>query len=324
MFYTTGFQEDHKALTHRIFDENEYINQAEYVLTERLNLLDYACNNYDDGLLYFYFSSTDLQAHMLWWDSDSPHPTRSPETTGYCFNHMQDLYHRIDVVIGDILKRYGDEASIFILSDHGFANFGRQFDLNIWLRENGYIQPADCNILFPMGGSTEVGPDWSATRAYGLGINGLYLNLAGREREGIVNSGQEREDLLNELTSKLPAVRDSNGQPVIRGAHRSDKVYGGAHRAMAPDLIIGYRRGYRASWDTCLPYSKIQKEILTDNDSAWSADHCADVAEVPGVLFCNRPIKHQSPALIDLAPTILAEYDLPAGPNMTGRNIFVS
>jgi len=66
LFYTTGFQEDHKALSNGVFTEDEFITQAGIVLEERLNLLNYAMDNYDDGLLYFYFSSTDLQAHMLW------------------------------------------------------------------------------------------------------------------------------------------------------------------------------------------------------------------------------------------------------------------
>ena len=74
LFYTTGFQEDHKALSNGIFSEDEFITQANIVLEERINLLNYALKNYDNGLFYFYFSSTDLQSHMLWWDSDEKPP----------------------------------------------------------------------------------------------------------------------------------------------------------------------------------------------------------------------------------------------------------
>ncbi|MHC4364348.1 MAG: alkaline phosphatase family protein, partial [Planctomycetota bacterium] len=70
LFYTTGFQEDHKALSNKVFTEAEFAFQSGIVLEERLNLLNYALENYDDGLLFFYFSSTDLQAHMFWWDSE--------------------------------------------------------------------------------------------------------------------------------------------------------------------------------------------------------------------------------------------------------------
>jgi bisphosphoglycerate-independent phosphoglycerate mutase (AlkP superfamily) len=64
------------------------------------------------------------------------------------------------------------------------------------------------------------------------------------------------------------------------------------------------------------------EEILTDNTSAWSGDHCADVSEVSGVIFCNRPISMAEPALIDIAPTVLAQFGLKIPGSMQGRNIF--
>ena len=313
LFYTTGFQEDHKALSNKVFTDNEYAAQAGYVLTERLNLLDYALKNYDDGLLFFYFSSTDLQAHMFWWDSDEKHPVRSPADARDYFVHLQGIYQQLDSVVGDILKRYGDQATVIVMSDHGFANFKRQFNLNSWLRDNGYLGPADSTSVL-----RDV--DWSQTRAYGLGINGLYVNLRGRERDGIVEPGRRREELISELTGKLEAVRDINGKQVICTAHHTDRAYHGPATKLAPDIIVGYRRGYRASWATCL--GDMTKEVLLDNDSAWSADHCADVLEVPGVVFANRPIGAGTPALIDMGPTVLTEFGLEIPATMQGKNIF--
>ena len=76
-----------------------------------------------------------------------------------------------------------------------------------------------------------------------------------------------------------------NGERVIRNVYRSDRLYSGGATALAPDLIIGYARGYRASWETCL--GDLEPDYLSDNKLAWSADHCADALEVPGVLFSN-------------------------------------
>ena len=115
-------------------------------------------------------------------------------------------------------------------------------------------------------------------------------------------------------------MADENGRRVIHKVHRSDKEYAGPARRLAPDLIIGYSRDYRASWSTCL--GGMTGPVLCDNKSAWSADHCADPAEVPGVLFCNRPVAAAEASLIDLAPSILAEYGLAKPVSMTGRNIF--
>ncbi len=313
LFYTTGFQEDHKARSNGVFGDDEFLRQAEIVLQERLALLEFALENYDDGLLFFYFSSTDLQSHMFWWDSDARHPVRVPAEAKRCFGHIRRLYQRLDAVVGRILDRYGDRATVFVMSDHGFANFRRQFNLNSWLREGGYLGPPDCTSIL-------ADVDWRRTVAYGLGVNGLYLNLKGRERDGVVEPGEQQETLLAELASQLEAVRDADGQPVIRRVHRADKVYRGGATALAPDLIVGYRRGYRASWATCL--GDLTDQVLLDNDSAWSADHCADAAEVPGVLFSNRPISATAPALVDLAPTILASYGLAAPSAMEGRNLF--
>jgi predicted AlkP superfamily phosphohydrolase/phosphomutase len=316
LFYTTGFQEDHKALSNRVFDDEEYRRQADYVLEERMNLLNYALEHYDDGLLFFYFSSTDLQAHMFWWDSDEPHPVRSADDARKYMGAIQDVYRRMDTVVGDLRRRYPD-ATLVLLSDHGFCNFRRQFNLNTWLRENGYLSPDDCDsILFSRTGRSV---RWQHTRAYGLGLNGLYLNLRGRERDGIVNPA-DRDALLEEIRGKLLAVRDpENGQPAIASVYRSDQVYDGPYVGRAPDLIIGYHRGYRSSWGTTL--GDIGEQVFTDNDSAWSADHCMATEALPGVLFASRPIVHASPALSDLAPTILRSFGVKVPPQMQGKPV---
>ncbi|RPI82916.1 MAG: sulfatase arylsulfatase, partial [Planctomycetaceae bacterium] len=315
LHYTTGFQEDHKARSNGVFVDDEFLKQATIVLEERLALFEYAIENYDDGLLFFYFSSSDLQSHMFWWNSDDKHPTRSgPEARKY-FEHIRRLYQRLDAIIGDIHDRYGSLATIIVMSDHGFANFGRQFNLNSWLRDFGYLNPREC-------GSILQDCDWSRTKAYGLGINGLYLNLKGRERDGIVEPGEEQEKLIKQLIARLSAVRDYNGQKVIRNVYRADKVYEGSATELAPDLIVGYARGYRASWATCL--GELTADVLMDNDAAWSADHCADALEVPGILCSNKPIHAAEPSLVDLAPSILEDFGIPTPSTMIGRSIFSS
>jgi predicted AlkP superfamily phosphohydrolase/phosphomutase len=314
-FYTTGFQEAYSARTNNVFDDDEYLRQARDVLTSRLEQFHYALDNYDDGLLYFYFSSSDLQSHIFWWDSDAEHPVRSGPDAKKYFGYVHDLYRTLDRAIGEVMERFGSGATIIVMSDHGFANFGRQFNLNTWLREAGYLGPPDCRSIMD-------DVDWSKTFAYGLGINGLYVNLKGREDAGIVEPGEEYEALLTELAAKLEAVQDDDrdGATVIRKAYRADEVYKGSATALAPDLIVGYTRGYRASWATIS--GELTKDVLLDNNSAWSADHCADALEVPGVFFSNRTIRGKAPRLIDVAPSILAEFGLTAPSSMDGGNVF--
>ena len=207
-FYTTGFQEEYNARKNNLFTDDEYRKQANIVLEERLAMFDYAVDDYSDGLLFFYFSSSDLQSHMFWWDwnpvEPANHPSRSDDEVWKNSNTIRDLYKRLDRVVGDLMDRYGSTATLFVMSDHGFANFGRQFNLNSWLRDQGYLKPDNCTSIMQ-------DVDWSITYAYGLGINGLYLNLKGRELHGIVEPGAEAEAKLVELKERLEAVVDVNG-----------------------------------------------------------------------------------------------------------------
>jgi predicted AlkP superfamily phosphohydrolase/phosphomutase len=320
LFYTAGFQEDHKALSNRIFEDAEFHQQADYVLKERLDLLEYAKANYENGLLFFYFSSTDLQAHMFWWDGDEKHPVRTPEEAKRYHGAILDLYRRMDAVVGDVWNRYGDDATVIVMSDHGFCNFRRQFNVNTWLRDNGYLQPSDAkSLLNPRSGKLV---DWTKTRAYGLGLNGLYLNLRGRERDGVVNLA-DRDQLLRDISEKLLDVRDpESGQPIIARVYRADEIYKGEFVKDAPDLLIGYRRGYRASWAATL--GDMTEEVISDNASAWSADHCIAAEEVPGVVFSNKPIRRKQPSLVDLAPTILELFNVSVPATMEGGSLFTA
>lgn len=318
LFYTAGFQEDHKALSNRIFKDAEYLSQAREVLQERRRLLQYALDTYKSGFLFFYFSGTDLQSHMFWWDGDEKHPVRPPAEAKKYNGVIEDLYAEMDGIVGEVAKRVGDNATLLVMSDHGFCNFRRQFNVNTWLRNEGYLGPKDCKSLMNPAVGKLV--DWSKTRAYGMGLNGLYLNLKGRERDGIV-AAEEREALLKELIDKLQAIRDPvERSPVIKHVYRADEVYKGPFASSGPDLIVGYYRGYRASWATT--QGDLEDQVLSDNDSAWSADHCIAADEVPGVLFSNRPIAGASPALTDVAPTILQLFGITTPQTMTGRSVF--
>lgn len=318
LFYTTGFQEDHKALSNRVFNESEYRQQAGHVLRERKNLLEYARRQYRDGLLFFYFSSTDLMAHMFWWDSDAPHPTRNADDAKKYHQVIVDLYRDVDTVIGDVVREYGDEALILVLSDHGFANFRRQFELNTWLRDEGYIAPKDCRSMLNPGRQPMV--DWSETRAYAIGLNGLYVNLNGRERDGVVDP-KDRDALIAEISAKLLAVRDpQDGKPIVARVYRREEIYHGPNVEKAPDLIVGYHRDYRVSWASTL--GDLVEPVVSDNKQAWSADHCIAAEEVPGVVFANRAIRHPEPSLVDIAPTVLAEFGVARPEGMRGRSLF--
>jgi predicted AlkP superfamily phosphohydrolase/phosphomutase len=320
-FYTQGISEDTKALSAGVFNDKEYLEQVHTVLAERRRIFDAEFPKFQRGLFFFYFSTLDLNSHMLWRLIDPQHPEYDAAEAARYGSALPGFYHQMDEVLGEILRKMDDRTTLIVLSDHGFAPYNRSFNLNTWLLNNGYL------ALKPGVSPEQVqafsGVDWSHTRAYGVGLNGLYLNLRGRERNGIVEPGAAADALLREIAAKLLAVRDpKNNLQAITAIDRASQVYQGPYAQTGPDLIVGYNRGYRAGWQTIL--GNFPDQVFEDNTNPWSGDHCMDHNLVPGVLFSNRKISATAPALTDIAPTVLAEFGIRKPGDMIGHSIFSS
>jgi predicted AlkP superfamily phosphohydrolase/phosphomutase len=320
-FHTQGIAEDTKALSDGILDDKEYLQQARTVLAEHRRIFDSEFPKFSEGVFFFYFSSLDLNSHMFWRLIDSQHPEYDATLAAQNGSAIADFYEQMDQVLGEVLPRLDDRTTLLVLSDHGFAPYYRSFNLNTWLLNNGYIKlkngaASDSSEPFP-------NVDWSQSRAYGLGLNGLYLNLRGRESNGIVNPGSEADSLMGELRAKLLAVEDSKWKKqVITRIDLASEAYQGQYARSGPDILVGYNRGYRAGWQTIL--GSFPAEELEDNSNPWSGDHCMDYTLVPGVLLSNRKIAANTPALTDIAPTILAEFGIAKAPGMIGKSLFQS
>jgi predicted AlkP superfamily phosphohydrolase/phosphomutase len=322
-FYTQGISEDTKALSAGVLDDKEYLQQARTVLAEHRQIFDREFPKFRSGLFFFYFSSLDLNSHMFWRMIDPQHPEYDPSLAAQYGSALPDFYRQIDQVLGEVLQRMrmDDRTTLLVLSDHGFAPYNRSFNLNTWLLDNGYItlksEPnRDQSQAF-------ANVDWSRTRAYGLGLNGLYLNRKGRERDGIVEPGAAADSLLNEIKAKLLAVHDpQNNFAAITRVDRASEVYQGPYSQQGPDLLVGYNRGYRAGWQTIL--GNFPADIFENNTNPWSGDHCMDYTLVPGVLLSNRAIDAANPALTDIAPTVFAQFGIPQPRSMMGHSVFSS
>lgn len=320
LFYTQGLPEDTKALDEGIFSDAEYVSQSEVVFKEQQKQYRHELARFGDAagpaFLFFYFNVPDQSCHMFWRNMDGQSPSHA-ESDPLFASRVRDLYVRLDWILGLALEAVGDEATILVMSDHGFAPYHRSFNVNRWLLDNGYLH------LLPGVGPTDVhflsGVDWTRTRAYAIGINGLYLNLAGRERTGIVGP-EERPALLRELRARLEAVVDSSGgQTAIKYAYLADEVYHGPEAATGPDIVLGYRRGFRGSNESAL--GEIAAATFEDNRLKWSGDHCMAADEVPGILAANRPLPLEDPELTDLAPTLLKLFGVAPLPQMRGRDV---
>ena len=316
LFYTQGMAHDTKALSSGVLDDAEFLEQASFVFDEHSRIFDRELDRFRYGFLFLYTDRVDQLGHMFWRTMDPNHPLHDPRSP--YTDVIERTYRDMDALVGKALKRVDDRTTLLVMSDHGFAPFYRTFNLNSWLRQEGYLR------LSGRPATAEAGPlgavDWSATRAYGIGLNGLYLNVKGRERDGVVAPGQESERLVREIADKLGAVTDPRtGRRAVQRVYVADTVYSGSARALAPDLVVGYARGYRVSWDSVL--GKLSDDVFTDNTDKWSGDHSMAAESVPGVLLSNRKVKATQPTLADLAPTVLAEFGIAKASAMEGRTV---
>ena len=317
-FYTQGMAEETPALSSGVLSDAEFRQHALHVLDEDIRLFRSQLHHFREGFFFTYFSSLDMNSHMFWRTIDRKHPLYTPALEKEHGDHLPTLYRRIDAFVGDVVEHLGPEGQIYIVSDHAFTSFRRQFNLNSWLLDHGYAGMK--NRLDRDGSPDFKNTDWTHTRAYGLGINSLYLNLKSREPDGVVKPGDEADRLRTELIAELTAIRDpQTGEQVIRRVVRPDQVYRHTSGGRVPDLVICYNDNYRASWDTIL--GGYPAEHILDNLDPWSGDHCMDPHFLSGVLLTNAPVRHTDPALEDLAPTIISAFGVGVPEEMKGRDL---
>jgi predicted AlkP superfamily phosphohydrolase/phosphomutase len=308
--------EDHGGLNNGRLDEDAYLDQCDLAWREREAMLLRSLDEFDRGFLYCLFDTPDRVQHMFWRYRDPAHPMHVENSAGHA---IDDQYRRSDVMVGHALEAADDRTLVIALSDHGFGPFRRGVHLNTWLLENRLLALRPGLSPGESAGDLLRGIDWSRTRAYSLGLGGIYLNLRGREAEGIVPL-DEAEALKAEIARGLDGLLDpADGSTAIRGVKSREQVYSGPFVGKAPDLVVHFESGYRASSSTSM--GGVAESSFEDNRKKWSGDHIVDPVLVPGVLFMNRPFRGDAARLEDLAPTILGALGVPAGPAMEGSSL---
>jgi len=308
-YCTLGIPEDTKALTEHHLSEKAFLEMCDEIVKEQEEMLWYELERFKQGLLALVFFTTDRIQHIFWATRDPEHPAFNKAYARQYGKVITEYYRRMDMVLGKLLKHVDDRTLLIICSDHGFTSFRRAVHLNTWLDENGFMTLKQR----PIPSDTEGGPlfqyvDWKRTKAYALGLGGIYINLKGREGQGIVTQ-KEYPKLINAIRKKLVDFQDPDtGKPVVRAVYPRTAIYNGEFSEQAPDLVVGFNKGYRMSWQTAIggrPYG-----LIEDNLQKWTGDHCVDPELVPGILFMNHKILMKSPRVIDIAPTVLKYFGL--------------
>ena len=318
-YYTQGMPEDTNAFAGGVLTADEFLAQAKIAGDEVAAQYRLLLERFSDGLLFFYFGNADQTQHMMFRAMDPDHPAYDAARDAPYRDVIPSLYVAFDSIVGHTLARIGPQTTLVVMSDHGFTSWRRSMNLNAWLRDAGYLAVRDPALRHDPGMLANV--DWSRTRAYGFGLNGLYVNLQGRERWGIVPPDR-RAALLDEIADRLLTTADpETGTPAVAAVYRSDRTFADSGALdIGPDAVIGYAKGTRCSDASAL--GELTREVFSDNTGEWSGDHCMDPAAVPGILATNRSLVRPAPRLRDLAGAILAELGIegfpasaaPAGP----------
>jgi predicted AlkP superfamily phosphohydrolase/phosphomutase len=305
-YYTQGMPEDTKSLQNGVLSPDEFLQQARIAGDENVRQFRTVLNKFADGLLFYYFGNVDQVSHMMWRARDSSHPGYTPSDARYAMV-VEDLYVDIDRLVGETLSRLKPDDQLIVMSDHGFTSWRRTFSVNSWLRDHGYLAVRNTHLANDPGLFVNV--DWSHTRAYGLGLNGLYVNVRGREAHGIVDP-HDRDSVAAQIGRELVAMVDpaTGGHPVLRVFDQRALQTRPVYQNVAPDLVIGYDKGTRASDESAL--GAVPADVLTDNRGAWSGDHCMDPNVVRGILLSRHPLAKTPASLQALGGAVVAEFGI--------------
>ena len=308
---TLGLAEDMAAMNDRAIDTAGFLAQAWGLLEERRRMFRVALAGPAE-VVCCVFDTPDRISHMFWREHEEARgvgarPAEDP---------VSQVYQRMDEVLGETLASIGRDDLLLVISDHGFAPFQRAVNLNAWLEQQGYLCLLPGSVSQATHGLGDV--DWSRTRAFGVGLASLFINRAGRFRQGIVGP-EKAAALCHEIKGKLERLEGPDGGRVVREAFVTAEHFAGPFRNDGPDLIVGYERGYRC--DARGAAGEFGRDIVIENRRQWSGDHCMHADVVPGVLAANVPLGDGEANMIDIAPTVLDAMGLSPASTMQGKSL---
>lgn len=327
LFKTMGWALDTWSLPSGVGDEELFLEDMRFTVDQYEEMMAGLLADDDLDLFVQIFYFTDRIGHMLWNYLDPTHPFYDAQKAAGYQEEMLQAYKRMDRIVGRARELVGPETLFLVCSDHGFSSYRRGVNYNNWLQEQGLLtlkgqttERATLERLFETRDLMS-GYDWKKTKAYAMGLGGIYINVVGREGQGSVFPGPEYEAVRQQIIDGLEALVDENGEHPVTKVWKREEMYSDYRADLIPDLRVGNSLGYRVSWQTTL--GGFGQSVIEDNDRAWTGDHCSnDPSVVPGILFSNRPIRTDAPRMIDMMPTIVKALGLEVPGGLDGEPLF--
>jgi predicted AlkP superfamily phosphohydrolase/phosphomutase len=316
---TIGWEADTSALNAELIPDALFLRDMNETMTARLAMALGELEKNDAELFVAVFTETDRVAHMFSRLSDPKSPRYDKKLAAQHGSAIKETYVRMDEAIGKFVAALRPGDRFLLLSDHGFQSFRRGFNTNTWLLDNGYLvlksgQRTDDDGLLPGKG---VGVDWSKTKAYAFGTGQIYLNVKGREGQGIV-AASEQTALAREIAAKIVTAKDG-AVPVVSTAYVAADTYAGNQLAKrGPDIQLAFVDGWQTSRRTSL--GGIPLKQFEDNDKKWSGEHSSsDAKDTQGILVTNEGDLGPDPSIADIAPTALSLLGVAIPPTFEGK-----
>ncbi len=320
LYYTLGMPEETSGYVDGVLDDKAFLEQIADIEEERDRMFWNEFEKFrklDKALFAFVYDSSDRLQHVMWEEKILEDNSEDLSLN----KSVIEYFIKKDKFIGSVMDELDNNTLLIIVSDHGFTSFERAVSINTWLVKNGFMQLTKNLSQLNENDSGELFKyvDWKKTKAYSLGFNSIYINLKGRESEGIVDES-EYDELINEIIEKLENLTDEEtGKRPINKAYRRDEIYTGPYVGNAPDIVIGFNPGYRMSWQTAV--GGLTRYALFKNTKKWDGDHLVDPKFVPGVLFSNVKINKKSALQLDIAPTILDALNIEIPSEIDGKSL---
>ncbi len=327
LYKTLGWAMDTWALNEEKIDEKTFLEDA-YFSDGKFRDIMRDLLPRDDWRLYVQvYAITDRVAHVFWRFLDPTHPAYDPALAARYKDSIRDVYVFMDDVVGEAMRDLRRDDVLVVCSDHGFHTWHKSVNYNTWLVRHGYMtlknnSPDTEKKLEDLFGQGQFWPnvDWKRTKAYALGLGDIYINLKGREAQGIVEPGAEYERIRNQIIRDLEAFTDpESGDHPVRTVYKREEVYNGYDPDLIPDLFAANDDKYRVSWQTSL--GGIPPDEIQVNARKWSGDHCSFDAEITkGIFFANRKLDVNGGVdITDIDPTVLTWFHVPLPDSLDGR-----
>jgi predicted AlkP superfamily phosphohydrolase/phosphomutase len=333
---TLGWAIDTGALDEEVTEEDTFGEDMYFTVEGFERILRNFINDPADRLYVQIFYFTDRAGHMFWrllnedpstGGPGTDHPAYDAELAARHGNFIHDAYKKMDEIVGWTLEQLPEDGVLLICSDHGFSAWKYSFNMNTWLWENGFLAlkgDQDPNLkslddLF-VEGEFWRNVDWDRTKAYAVGLGAIYINMLGREANGIVPPGDDYEEVRNEIITKMEAYVDpATGLHPINKVYKREEMYVDFDPELIPDLRATNNIQYRVSSQTSL--GGVPRDMFEIHTDKWSGDHCSlDPQLVKGIFFSNwRAASGREPYIGDLCPTVLDLLEIPVPLGLVGR-----